>query len=336
MQPINKVLKRFNYFIGLFSEVKGNKVLYPDRKLFNMLDHGEKNQVIQKLRLYLNDLAKGVNSAPNINSGLRQDYIDKYNKIVDVVGDKIYTEKMQPKDEKTINDMKARFAENMIDSKDLAMSSLNQKINFYEAFLNVKNPEDVFSPRQVLFQTGTFWTEKDKKAITDKYLETKRGIMKEVRKMFDEDGQTNEETISKVHKLLSEHYPTGKVPIPRRITDKFGNEKVVTTNMNLNSYVQTWVMDIQTMNDSLSVVGAIRNTGRDLIEVAGGVTDNKICDPYSTPGHNIYSLTGKTEGYPILSKYPPYHPHCSKYLTYKPEMKKLEKMGIKTQQQGQI
>lgn len=84
--------------------------------------------------------------------------------------------------------------------------------------------------------------------------------------------------------------------------------------MNTNHYINMWVRDMETLGQGKAVEAYMDAAGLDLVVVEGGVTDNHICDPFSTPPNNIYSLSGRDTRYPRLEKEPPYHPNCTKYL----------------------
>lgn len=53
-------------------------------------------------------------------------------------------------------------------------------------------------------------------------------------------------------------------------------------------------------------------TGDDLVEISDHATETEICKEFEG---NVYSLTGKTPGYPILGPRPPFHPRCLHYMT---------------------
>lgn len=64
-----------------------------------------------------------------------------------------------------------------------------------------------------------------------------------------------------------------------------------------------------TTRESMSI--ATRNrmleNGDDLIEIDKHPHKADVCSPYDG---NIFSLTGRTKGYPVIKKLPPFHPNC--------------------------
>jgi hypothetical protein len=132
-----------------------------------------------------------------------------------------------------------------------------------------------------------------------------RRIVEEVRQGLDQ-GSDYRKVWRNVSRQVKSIYPDNNFIFQ----DRDGNPR----QMNTNHYTNMWVRDMQTLAQSETTKAYMDAGGQDLVIVQGGVTDNKICDPFSTPPDNIYSLSGRDDKYPSLEREPPYHPNCSKYL----------------------
>lgn len=294
-----------------------------EAKMFKSLDKSKRNEVVQRSRLALNDLGKKITKSALEDKSLEKEYVKKYNKIAGKLDDKVKIKKIGKESDKEVQDLKAEFVDSITESSELTQQAFEQKVNFFDSYIKNINIGSAFTPRVVLFQPGRFWDESEKDVIKKHFNETTRDIKKEINKQVKE-GQTYPKTAKNITEILKKQYPDGNVPIPRRYTDKkTGKTRITMTSMPIERYADTWTKDMAQMNDSMAVVSSVKKAGYDLVKVAGGVTDNALCDPYSTPPA-IYSLEGKVEGFPILTKFPPYHPNCSKYLTVTSEMKRLQ------------
>lgn len=58
---------------------------------------------------------------------------------------------------------------------------------------------------------------------------------------------------------------------------------------------------------SIGAIETIKSFGVDLVRISSHNTTTELCQEYEG---NTYSLTGETEGYPVLDAYPPFHPNC--------------------------
>jgi len=312
MKTPDEAVERYDYFMNKLTKT-----------MFDKIEKGKKNEIIQKARLYLNDLIKQINLWSRKDKEVEKEYMKKYNNIAEKLNPSIEIRRISNDDKEAIMGLKEDMTDSILEASKLSEQSLEQKVEYFDKYIKATNLGTAFSPRVVLFQVGKFWTESEKNAIRKTYLKTTREIKKEIKKMR-EGKQTYNQASKEVTKTLEEVYPTGKVPIPRRVVDKkTGKEKLVTTHMDLTHYTDAWVKDMSTLNDSKAVVSATLDSGFDLIQVGGGITDNPLCDPFSKPPA-IYSITGKSKKYKRLTKYPPYHPNCSKYLKPLPKSKQEE------------
>lgn len=63
---------------------------------------------------------------------------------------------------------------------------------------------------------------------------------------------------------------------------------------------------------TLGTIDRLLQVGLDLVEISKHAHACDICTPYEG---KTYSLTGRTEGYPRLTVFPPFHPNCSHVIT---------------------
>lgn len=96
--------------------------------------------------------------------------------------------------------------------------------------------------------------------------------------------------------------------------------------MNLGSYCDTWIKDLNIISDSKGQIAGALAAGIDVVKIIGGEWhDCPICKQYEG---NKYSLTGKTKKYPKLSIFPPFHPNCSHVIKVIVEEEDLEQGEI--------
>ena len=78
-------------------------------------------------------------------------------------------------------------------------------------------------------------------------------------------------------------------------------------NYNMEKYADMVAKTRLRHVQSEAVKNACAQFDNDLIEISSHGTDCEICLPWEG---NVYSISGKTRGYPYLEAWPPFHPRC--------------------------
>lgn len=141
------------------------------------------------------------------------------------------------------------------------------------------------------------------------------GGLRMVERLFRET-QQNYLKESRINQLIAEGVITGS---PQRIQSTLSKElqaaigegKVLiagTKKYKANTYAELVARTRTREAQSEAAINTIQEFGQDLIQISSHGTDTDICKEYEG---KIFSLTGSTRGYPILTDSPPYHPNCT-------------------------
>jgi hypothetical protein len=246
---------------------------------------------------------------------VKYDFKNNFNKVVDflrragVVGlKKIYLKNiLKAEDYKILRDS---FVNGIVQKVEYVKANIEQKVSFIKDYLGIDfNKEDIdikkiYKPKITLPQRIGVG-EKDKKIIKvyeRKYADFQKFFKKEGAKLIE--GVINiKELNKKMFIKLEEFYPTGKVPY--LYIDKYGRLNV--KNVNLNWYSELWTNYIKQTSYSFSTIANAKLAGQDLVKVVNYYYGCSLCEVHIG---QIYSISGKTPGYPILEWSPPYHPFC--------------------------
>jgi len=107
------------------------------------------------------------------------------------------------------------------------------------------------------------------------------------------------ETRGTAYRLIREHF-----------REKFGDAQFIRIN-NRNYNLKYYARNVARTRLRVVQTEAVKNScaefDNDLVEISDHGTTCEICIPYEG---NVYSLSGRTPGYPVLDDAPPYHCQC--------------------------
>lgn len=83
----------------------------------------------------------------------------------------------------------------------------------------------------------------------------------------------------------------------------------------LSTYAEMAVRTTTSEAQNQAVINVALSRGLDLVEVDKHEHEADACSPYDG---KIFSLTGRTPGYPVLDRIPPFHPQCEHFLSIPP------------------
>lgn len=140
------------------------------------------------------------------------------------------------------------------------------------------------------------------------------GGLRMVERLFRET-QQNYLKESRINQLIAEGVITGS---PQRIQSTLSKElkaaigegKVLiagSKRYKANTYAELVARTRTREAQSEAAINTIQEFGQDLIQISSHGTDTDICKEFEG---KVFSLTGSTRGYPILTDTPPYHPNC--------------------------
>ena len=86
--------------------------------------------------------------------------------------------------------------------------------------------------------------------------------------------------------------------------------------INLNSYAETVARSVMTETENVAVIEHVKASGHDLVKMSAHASSCPICAPLQG---RVYSITGKTKGYPRLNRafggtHANIHPNCKHFL----------------------
>lgn len=254
---------------------------------------GQRRRYEKQLRKILNEIVrKSVEESNTFPSS----FTDHYNELAKAFSGKVSFEVEElTGSPKKFKQMRNRIKKNLLRGSDSVLLSNKQKREFFDSALTAIKQEDIdlFRPRTTLLKIGSKRNQRAEKEIIDLI---QRGL---------DEGISRNQIASKVFNTLETLYPDGKVT--------FEDKKGRLQSIQIDTYSEMWVDDIQNIVNDQSTIGYMKDAKVDLVRIGGGVTGH-ICDNWSTPGKNVFSLSGKFPGYKKLDKTPPYHIRCTKYM----------------------
>ncbi len=126
-------------------------------------------------------------------------------------------------------------------------------------------------------------------------------------------GMDYNQQIDEIMATLNRVYPAGYIPVPVTRVGKGGTQvdRKETRKLSLDTYIKTWISDINATYDNAVMENAYMQAGIDLVIMRNEGPD--ACDICAADKDKIFSLSGKDPSVPI-APYRPAHPNCDCYL----------------------
>lgn len=295
----------------------------------------------QKQRDTINDARLVINSIANISSGIYknkdmegifQNEYDKTKKALDRMG--ITTPNLKTKSTDEIRAVKSQLIKSISDGSETMKAFSDTRFEMTREFDNAfeaNNPTQ-FKPRVTLLQVSDenkFIDSNGKKLLSKDFRNTQREATNILRDSI-EKGKSVQKTLPQLIKAMDKHFPNGKVPI-YSVSPK---GKPYFRNIDIADYANTWYKDSQSFSHTEGTLSSMTLAGADLVDIVGGITDNPICDPFVA--EKTFSLSGKSDKYPRLDSYPPFHPNCSKRIVASSENINQEPIDFTEKEKNQI
>jgi hypothetical protein len=248
-----------------------------------------------KLRAALNDIARET-----IKQADPQGRYEKYyNTLVKKYKSKVpFDLKPYSGNSRDTDKLKKQIEKDLFSATKHGLNMTKLKVEFLEQAEKAYTQEslDAIKPRVTLLDIGS-----------DRAKKVQRYIIKRVERGLNRQ-QSFDDVQKDVLKALESEYPNGYIEIP--LDDKGKKSR----KLSLIRYSEGWIQDMQSKVASQATISWMSAADVNIVEVAGGTTNNPICDPYSTPGSNVYWVDKPVPGLERLEAAPPYHPFCSKVL----------------------
>lgn len=283
-----------------------------DTSSFAELSEFRQNEIRQRTRLLMNDISM---NADRFFPKDRANLINVFSTDYEVTAKQLRNmgipiQRLTQKTSAEIRDIHKQLAKSITDSIETATKLTDMRFEVAQNFIKAidKVNPNAFRPRATLLNfTNKFQDRNGKLVLMKEFRQTQRDVIDYLRNDVLPNGLLYEEAVPRLVKMMDKHFPDGKVAIPMRIKGQLVNRHI-----DIGDYAETWFHDAHASAHTEATLSAMSVAGVDLVDIVGGITDNPICDPYIMT--RTFSLTGETKGYPILGRYPPFHPNCSKRM----------------------
>lgn len=311
--------------------------LYDPKNLANLTGKKEA-ALLKQVRTLTNDMMVLVQNGLG-NSLKIKDYLNEYEKTMNILKKQGFKGALHPKDTKGIEAVKDSlmstfstdtsnvtrvaeyYAQNGIETTRQSIKTIDQVLkedqrierdkkltNEEKIDLKKRNSSsirEIFTPRYTILKLPDE-SPTAQKRFGNQFKGKITTAHDEVMKQMDigyKKGETRNQIQKRVQKIVDKRFPQGKVT-----TTNYRNGKAVVWSQDTVNYAAGWVRNGSTRFASEATVDAMTSVGADIVKyVLGAVEDHTdICKQLA--GGSPYSLSGQSTKYPKLPQAPPASP----------------------------
>ena len=280
-------------------------------EVFQKMTKADKDNLFRRARKVMNRITD--NSSLMIN-GIPLDSIyeskyDSQRKKLNDIGFRL--SQLKKKTHPEVNDIKAQYFNSLYENQKAQEYTFKQKIEMMDEIMKGQVKGEVFKPRITLleFNNQKFNTIAKKNGMKKSVKNTERMLQKKLQTSINE-GWSYKKTFDESKKIVETVFPNGSVTSPRRKKDG----TYTTWSQPIDKYTEDWMQSSVVQAQSKATVASMMKAGADIVQIEEeGSYTCPICKRIISQGKGgkgLYSITGKTPGYPKLVAASPFHTKC--------------------------